>query len=131
PLNSKMMMIRKVRCPVLHCRTILHRLRHGLRKASFASMATDRTDFDRGAMRRHLDPDRRQIEHLALFIAYRLDILQGRLTMPTAGDLMRDDPLRILCCHQRLALLARLATIGLVTRLPQAGGPLRFAIAVA
>jgi hypothetical protein len=94
-------------------------------------MATGRTDLDLGAMRRHLDPGRRKIEPLALFIAYRLNLLQGRLTMPTAGDLMRDDPLRMLRRHQRLTLMARLATIGLVTRLPQAGGPLRLALAVA
>ena len=69
-------------------------------------------------MRRHFNPDRRQIEHLALFISHHLDLLQGRLTMRTQGDRMRHSPLRVLHSHQRLALMARLATIRLVTGLP-------------
>jgi hypothetical protein len=69
-------------------------------------------------MRHHFDPDRRQIKHLALFISHHLDIVQGRVTMRTAGDRIRHGPLRMLHRHQRLALMAWLATIGLVTGLP-------------
>ena len=69
-------------------------------------------------MRRHFNPDGRQIEHLALFISHRLDTLQGRVTMHTDGDPIRHSPLRMLHRQQRLALMARLATIRLVTGLP-------------
>ena len=69
-------------------------------------------------MRCHFDPDRRHIEHLALFITYHLNPLQGRLTMRTAGHLMGQGPLGMLRSHQRLALMARLAPIRLVTGLP-------------
>ena len=69
-------------------------------------------------MRRHFDPDRRQIEHLALFIAHHLDLVQGRVTIRTEGNRIRHGLLRMLHRHQRLALMARLATIRLVTGLP-------------
>jgi len=113
-----MVVIGEVRRPSVHRRAILHRVRHRVRKDSFARLATGRTDLDLGAMRRHVDPDRRQIEHLALFISHHLDTLQGRVTMRTEGDLMRHGPLRMLHRHQRLALMARLAPIRLVTGLP-------------
>ena len=84
-----MVVIGEVRRPGLYGRAILHRLRHGVRKGPFAQVATGRTDLDLGAVRRHFDPDRRKIEHLALFIPHHLNALQGRLTMRTAGHLMR------------------------------------------
>ena len=39
-----------------------------------------------GAVRRHCNPDRRNIADLALFIPRHLDALQGRLPMRTAGE---------------------------------------------
>ena len=111
-------MIGEVRRPGLYCRAILYRLRYNVRKGPFARLATGRTDFNLGAMRRHFDSDRRKIEHLALFISHHLDILQGRVTMRTDGDLMRHGPLRMLHSHKRLALMARLATMRLVTGFP-------------
>jgi hypothetical protein len=122
--------MRPVRGPGLPRRPLGHRVRHGVRNDASAPRATDRTDRDRGARRRHRDPERRKIAPLALFIASRRDIWQGRLAMSTAGDRRRDEPLRMLCGHQRLARMARLATLALVTSLPQAWGPLRWAIAV-
>jgi len=81
-------------------------------------MATGRTDLDLGAVRRHFNPDRRNIEDLALFIPHHLDALQGRLTMRTAGHLMRQGSLGMLHRQQRLTVMAWLSTIRLVTGLP-------------
>src|SRR5919106_2569525 len=118
PLHRDIVLIGEVRRPGVHHRTVLHRLSDGLRKASLTRTATLRTDLDLGPMRRHFDPDRRNIEYLALFIPHRLDTPQGGLTMPTVEDLMRFNPIRSLWSQQRLTVMVRLPAIGLVAGLP-------------
>lgn len=75
PLYGNRMMMGEGRRPGLYRRTLVYRLHHGVRQGSCAPMAPGRTDLELGARRRHLDPARRQIAHLAFFIAYRLDTL--------------------------------------------------------
>lgn len=94
-------------------------------------MATGRTDFALGAGCCPFNPDRRTIADLALCIPHHLKALQGRLTMRTAGHLLRQGALGMLKRQQRLPVMARLSAMRLVTGLPYAFGPLHVAIAIA
>jgi hypothetical protein len=102
----------------VHRGAVWHGVRHLLRKGPFGRTTTRRTDLDLGARRRHCAPDRRQIAPRALFLTPHLDTLEGRLTMRTAGHLMRQGPVGMLRSPQGLAVMARLAAMRLVARLP-------------
>jgi hypothetical protein len=113
-----MVVIGEVRCPGRHGRALWHRVRHSGRKVASAWMATGWTDFDLGAMCRDFQADSRNIEHLALFITRHLDAHQGRLT---TRALLHPVPFYAVWSvrgAQGVALMAGLAAIGLLPRLP-------------
>jgi len=118
PLNGNMMLIGKIGRPGVYYRALLDSLPHRRRKEPLIRMATYRTDFDRGAMRGHFDPEGRNVKDLALFISHRLGAHQGRLTMRTGVRSVGLYP--IWCAHsmQGMTVMARLTAIRLVTRLP-------------
>jgi hypothetical protein len=81
-------------------------------------MATGWTDFDLGAMCRDFNAESRHSAHLALFITRHLDAHQGRLT---TRALLHPVPFYAVWSvqgAQGVALMAGLAAIGLLPRLP-------------
>src|SRR5437899_11887959 len=89
-----------------------------IERGPFGRTPTRRTDLDLGAMRRHFDPDRRHIEHLAFFIPPHLTPLQVPQTTHTPAHLVRQAPVEITRPPQALPYVARRATIHPPARLP-------------
>src|SRR5262249_48873117 len=113
-----MVVIGEVGSPGRHRRAILHRVRHSVGKGPCAWMATGWADFDVGAMGRGFNADSRHIEHLALFIPRHLDAHQGRLTTRALLHPVHFYAVWSVRGAQGVALMAGLAAIGLLPRLP-------------
>ena len=110
--------MREGRRPSFPRRALWHRVRHGLRKGAVTRLVTCRTDVALSTMRRHVDPDRRPIEPLALCITRRFDAHQRRLTMHAPLHCMRLETVRSVRRAQGVPRMAGLAAMGLLTGLP-------------
>lgn len=82
-------------------------------------------------MRRPLNPDRRNIEHLPFFMGRDRHVRQARATLGTRHDRMQFRVIRHRDPFQGFAQMPRLTALRLLPRLSLTGGPLRLRVAIA
>lgn len=117
--------------PGLDARTVLHDPGHPDRKYPPVFGPTARTGFHFRPVRRDLDPDRGNIEHLPFFMGRDRGVRQARATLGARHDRMQFRVIGYRDPFQGLPQMPRLTAVRLLTRLAQTGGALGLRVAIA